>query len=728
MRAAKRHVVLEAWPLTAIVAIALIVTLTWYRGSDLIWGNDTSFPLNARLAGNYFHIPDVGLGAPDVRKLPFIVPTMGVLWLWGAAGLPYDAALVQRCLVVALLVISGASIYALVRLMFRRIEKLAALGAAVFYMFNLYSLTSTWTSMSNLIFHYSLLPLVVLLWLLALRRQSIALAVVSAVVWLVSLTPAYVTTPTVLTDSLLFVSVVLTEFIGAGNRRNRLAVFKCGAAAYGTWIGLNLYWLVPLFAYSSVVTTRGLQTGVPAELYRLNSVPFDKALRLAGYWGVTGTYQGSAYYPWRSYYLDVGVTLALVVPIVAALTFAQRLLRFPDFRVSGNERRYLVLATLLLVISIVAITGPFAPFGNFKEWLLRETGLIGPFRSAYQRFGSYVVLGYVPLIAIGISTAGHVIKGRTPRRLDSLLGTCMMIGVIALITIPPVLPLWTGSAFEPSGIIPSRRITMPSSYEDVRRVIDATPGDFTVLTFPFGKSGSVTPLRWQNGRSGYLGVEPFDLLSTKARVIGDPAAPWIAKLAQRVTRGGLEAIRALRVLDVRYVIVHRDVDRPYLHGVNSWIGTKVQPIAAALDRTRGLTRVSTEGNLDVYRVDSWQPFRVFAVRGYRGQSIYTLRRNQMRAVRYRAKSRFAFDVPAGELEPGEVLVVNHPFDSAWRASGASPISIAPGLTGFRVRDRRAVEVRHWLDRRFPLLLATIPLTLCLAGAAVVVAARRARVR
>jgi hypothetical protein len=130
--------------------------------------------------------------------------------------------------------------------------------------------------------------------------------------------------------------------------------------------------------------------------------------------------------------------------------------------------------------------------------------------------------------------------------------------------------------------------------------------------------------------------------------------------------------------------------------------------------------------LAVYEVRRWKPFRLFAVREYHGGSIYDLPAGRVRAVDYRARSPFSFEVAPGQLGLDDVLVLNNPYDSWWRASGRSPVRVEPGLTGFRVGGRDAIDVGHSLDRRFAYLLATFPLTLCVGAAIVVGALLRAR--
>jgi hypothetical protein len=373
------------------------------------------------------------------------------------------------------------------------------------------------------------------------------------------------------------------------------------------------------------------------------------------------------------------------------------------------------------------MTGPRFPLGSAKLWLFREAGLLDAFRSIYQRFGGYAALAYAPLVALGLSSAARAVSGRLRGRGAAALATVAMIPMIVAVSVLPALPLWTGSTFDSSGIIPARRIDLPASYTGVARSVDGQPGDFALLTFPFGKEGAQIPLEWEGGQAGYVGVEPFSLLSDKPHISGDPTTPWVTRLVRTVAGGGPLALRALQLLDVRYVIVHLDVDKPYLQGIDKWVGTDVAHLVAVLDKTRGLSLVGSPGQLAVYRVEPWRAFRVFAVRGYDGRSIYDLNPGAIRPVAYRG-SPYRLVVQAGQIRKGDVLVVNHPFDSLWRAGGRSPMKVAPGLTGFRVERPGPVLVEHALDRRFPLLLALIPLGFGLAAGAAALATWRRRAR
>ena len=161
----------DGLPLFMLFLCACLSLTTWYGGQQLVWGDDATHPMSLGEIATYFHIPDAGLGAPDTRKLPFILPVGAILAGWHALGVPYDLRFVQPFVIVGLLFAAGGSSYFLVRVLFPVVGKLAAFGAALFYMFNLYSLTTIWSSMSYLSFHYAFLPLVLTAWLVVLTRD-----------------------------------------------------------------------------------------------------------------------------------------------------------------------------------------------------------------------------------------------------------------------------------------------------------------------------------------------------------------------------------------------------------------------------------------------------------------------------------------------------------------------------------------------------------------------------
>lgn len=719
-------------PLALIVSAVLVALGLWYRGKPLLWGVDASGPLTLSDIGQYMRITDPALGGPDARKLPFLLPIGLLLWLWHLAGVPYSASVLQHLLFFVLLVAGGGTMYWLIRTCLPDVRRVAASCGALFYIFNLYALTVIWTPLSNLIFHYSLLPLVFCVFAKAFERGSLTLGIASGVVWTLTLSPAYVTTPVLITDLLLFGSLLVSHLCYAEGIRRKVRLLHVAAVSLVVWTALNLYWLVPAAYYARAEVERGSLGLDPADLYRLNSAPFDGAVRLAGYWGFTSGYKDTPYFSWADFYTHgLGAYVSFVVPIVVLAGMFWRPSRAGTRGVmrtvagsraesvrcrssraasASTTRLYLMLFTGIAVVAIVLMTGPYPPLGSFKAWLVGKTGLAGPFRSVYQRFGNYVAFAYAPLLAAGVERWTRKAVGGRGRRLAA--GLPFAIGVIVVGVL--AWPMWSGATFDRSGIFPASRIRIPSEYHRVASLIDRQRGDFNVLSFPLGSRGLI-PLRWQRGNDGYFGAEPLALLSAKPFVTLDASSPYLRQLVGAAAHGGLRSIPSLRLLNTRFIVVHLDADPEYLRGASDWLGTDVHHLTRRLDRTGALRPLLNTPRLRVYEVKPWRPFGVFAVSGYRGRgSIYGLRFDQVRAVRYKREGAGRYSIPAGELRRGDLLVLNHPFDRFWRLHGEGPIRLEPGLTAFALAPRGTFTVEHILERRLREFLLLVPITLVIS--------------
>ena len=692
--------------------LASIAAVSWYAGAKLAWGDDATHPLSLERIATYYRLLDPGLGGPDGRKFPFLLPLGGILELWRLLNLPYDLTVIQPVVIVLLLSATATSMYALVRYVLPSVPRLGAFGAGLFYTFNLYTTVTIWSSMAYLAVQYAFLPLVIIGWLYALRRRTLAAAIAAALLWAVLLTPAYITTPVAVTDSLLFLAIGLA--VVAASTGSRALTFLTGVELYGVWLCVSTFWLIPLVSSTSAVSASGHAVGDPLQLFRQNSAPLLDAVRLGGYWGITATYLEHPYYAWAGYYRSIGLNASTVVPVLALLgvlawTRGHRIVR----RLPTPERRALYFSLGLVLVGLFLITGTHAPLGGLKGTVVSTLHLSGPFRSVYQRFGSYVTLGYAPLIAAGIGAlqlaAARVARWR-------MGGWLVAVAAVAAAAVVPSWPMWRGTIMDSSGVAPARRITVPPSYRQVARLIDDTPGDFDVLTFPFGGVGAM-PLHWDETNAGfydrgtsrgYSGIEPFDLLTGKGVLTADGTAPYTFGWAKDIVKNH-DRKRALELLNTRYIVLHLDENIPYVTGAGSWTGTAIRKLAGRLDKLHTLPLVYASNTLRVYAVVTWRPFRVFAAKtSKRGRRISLA---HIRPLRYTEHGLSEFVLDTRQLHRGELLVVNRPFDSRWRAAGIAPLDIAPGLTAFRPPLRKNVVVSFPPEARTRRALLLLPCTL-----------------
>jgi hypothetical protein len=461
---------------------------------------------------------------------------------------------------------------------------------------------------------------------------------------------------------LLLAGIGLVELRRIDDKGERRRLFVTASTIIAVWVIANSFWIIPTLYYLRAEGLRGLAAGNPADLVALNSVPFDKAIRLGGYWGLTSGYKGSPYFPWAAFYTQGwGGWIALLLPLIA-LGAAWQVPWPPRSRfcpacgapfqrgvvgvfsctncgahatvrgVSDDTATYVKFFFVVLVISVLLMTGPNEPLGTIKAMVMERSEFFAPFRSVYQRFGEYAALAYAPLVGAGLQSAVSLLRSSWPRPAE-IVGKGLVAAVAAALATILALPMWTGALYDRSGVIPSKRVTIPPEYATVARWIDAQAGDFTVLPFPYGPT-PLTALSWNQGEDGYLGNEPLQLLSGKPFLHGDPSAPYLTDLVVQASGGGTRAGPALRLLNVRYIVVHLDVNRQYLTGLDGWVGMDTQELVSVFDNSPGLTPVLTAGQLRVYEVTGWIPFELFAVTSNPGFSIYALPFSEVRAIRY----------------------------------------------------------------------------------------------
>jgi hypothetical protein len=169
-----------------------------------------------------------------------------------------------------------------------------------------------------------------------------------------------------------------------------------------------------------------------------------------------------------------------------------------------------------------------------------------------------------------------------------------------------------------------------------------------------------------------------------------------------------------------------DANRAFLGDLPAWIGRNSRSVDSAFRRTADLRLVFAGSMLHVYEVTPWRPFRLFALTSFPKKSLYALKFDQVQPVNYSALGDGRYLVHDRTLKAHSTLVLNHPFDSNWRANGRAPLAAAPGLTGFMNVSGDEIVVSHRLDERLPRLLFAVPLTLLVVSVLLVLRLLRMR--
>lgn len=589
---------------TSIIVLIIVcsfgaISFTWFGGRPFLAGNDTILHLNLETIDEYFYACSLNsvYGGADVSKFSFLLPLGALLKLCSFFGLPFSPSIFQKLLVYILFTFSGISAYFLFTTLRPESSFFARLFASSVYMFNFYFMW-LWLSVSYVSIVYVFFPLILAQYIRGIEgEKGLSYMVVTALVWTVTVTPGY-GKPFVVTNWLVVLSFLVFYVMTIRNRvRARRAVCRTLWLG-GIWFALNMLWIIPLFSSFHGELWRHAIEGVSSwVLFRCNSVSIVDGMRFMGYYGLTGVHEGSPLFPWYGVYDS---------PLFVAVSFLVPILAFSSFILNKRDKRLIYFGVLTSVF-LFFVKGPNPPLGFVNTFLFSHFNLSFIFRSSYQRFMGYVVLGSAILIASTIDELSKLGARVKNGLLNGFRGLSIALLFVCLVGILPH-PLWTGSLYDQSGVIPAKRVEIPNYYYDAAEWLDAREGDFNVLPLPFPSQHKII-FSWDGGEDGYLAKYPFLLLSSKQFITNDFGDRTGSTLSRLIISGAIEDSSVLNVFNVRYIVFHRDTNWMYYGETPNTL----RQIQASLNSINGLILERSFGEIDIYRNTLWRPNRAFSL-------------------------------------------------------------------------------------------------------------------
>jgi len=578
-----------------IISLLGTISLTWFKGRSFLFGCDTVLPLNQSAIDEYFYAWtwSSAYSGADISKFSFLLPLGSFLKLFSLSNTLFSPSIFQKLLIYITFTFSGISTYFLLTTL-RLKSPFARLFASLLYMFNFYFLW-LWVSVSYLPLVYAFFPLILALYIKGVREgKDLPHAVIAALIWTVTVTPGY-GKPFVAINWFIILSFFIFYVVSVRNKGKTKKALRFTFILTVVWFALNAIWIVPLFSsFHEELEAHAIPEVTPWALFEHNSVKIVDGIRLMGYYGLTTSYKGSPWFPWYGIYNS---------PLFIIISFFLPILAFSAFIVNKRNKD-LTYFGILTIIFLFLVKGPNPPLGSVNTFLFSHFNLDFIFRSVYQRFMGYVVLGYVVLIAF---TIDGLIKTESKKRSFAVLrGLLIMLVFAGLVGILPH-PLWTGSLYDRSGIIPSIRVEIPSYYYEATDWIDAQQCDFNVLPLPFPINNKL-PLLWDNGENGYRAKYPFTMLSSKRFITNDFGNQTASILVDLIVNGAINDSSVLNVFNVKYIIFHRDANWKYLEGISD-----AGQIQRSLDSMNGLVLEKSFGKIDIYRNTHWKPTHAYSL-------------------------------------------------------------------------------------------------------------------
>src|SRR3989338_644797 len=345
--------------------------------------------------------------------------------------------------------------------------------AAVFYVFNLYSLIQIWGRfLYTQIAGWAVLPVFTYFQIKFVResriRYALAASCVSLIVPIAYGAPSYIIT-------IWFPSVVffLHEVFRVKNVIKKILSFFLSGFI---WAVFHFWWLIPYMILSSESfskqATPNDSISVLAGLSKF--FKFDSIIFLRD--GYFGDNLGSL---WSFYgeakYLILSLTVLSVV--ILGISVSRK----------AKIHKYLLF---ILVASLFFVKGLNPPFGKeFFSTLFNVFSFMGVFRNPFEKFGLIILIPYSIFFALGYF---YLFKRD---RLSKLLAQ-----IILIITFVLVWPFWTGKFI--SGSV---KIQVPDYYKSANAYLNSF-GSERLFHLPF-LNGDGIRYSW-----GYRGLEPSEFI------------------------------------------------------------------------------------------------------------------------------------------------------------------------------------------------------------------------
>lgn len=543
------------------LVIPLILVVSWSNPEYMLAKAEEGIPLyspDRTLDLLRYPYNEVGLGFGHAFHLPRVTFFVFNAWL-GSLG--FDGWTIQSIVFYLLLVTSFIIIPLLVTRLFPSSRKEVGIFTALFYCFNLFSLSQVWGRfLYPLFFLWSYLPLFLYLWIRYLdsgRLKDLGLFLMSSLVFSAAFgLPASVFA--------VFAPSVLYSVFKLFLNKDLKKVLARSLTLMVLWMVVNFWWIYPLYSLADTSYTSYLEQ--------------DKSF--------TSLTEVSKYFPSRQllllkqgylfdeksvlhelYVRDGSVLLSMLVLFIVIL----------GVLIVRKEKIWLYLVALFIA-SWYIVKGANPPLGeSFYKIIYSYFPLTQSLRNPYEKFGVVFLLTYSIFFATGLS---FIVSFFGRKRVIA----AVMILLFVIFYLP--LPLWTKMVFGNGTYI-----RVPGYYQSINELLIGKQ-DGRILHTPF-LSGSGLKYSW-----GYDGEDPSDYLfvnSSISRILSLPKLDdYYLQLGKSIKNGNFSKL--LMTSNVKFIVNHKDrITSPDLR-------ENVDQARSTISHWKGVSFVDEVGELELYEL------------------------------------------------------------------------------------------------------------------------------
>lgn len=553
-----------------LASLSLFLTLSWIPSNKVVGGGDVGIPtflpqrILSVISNSWWETQSTGTTNPaSFTAIPFYL----ILSFFDNLGVSAD--ITQKGFIFVILLGGSFSIYLLAREF--SLGKYTSFLAALFFLFNLITLSVWHRGVHNAMLMLLLMPLSLLLLVKGIKYKKyiyiLWIDLISVLLSYVFGTPAYVAAIWILWLSFLFVYFILSF----KDKKERKFILSYTALLFISWVGINSWWL-----YHFIEGSRYVFGQFSAEEIKSRSSSVLVALQV--YTKPEYVLRGiNAFYhynnlDWGKFYLS---------PTQILFSWIPTLIIFSTLLVKDNYRKFFWIFLIFLIGVVIFISkGVNAPVGVLNRLAYDYIGILAPLRNPYEKVGILLVIPYSLLFALGVSYIFKRLK-----RININLAALVIFPLIFISLGIVVWPLWRGEIFRTEKS--ESYFSIPSYYEEANSWLETRHDDTRILHLP-AASGESVDYNW-----GYTGIEPSQLFfegSSVAYAVGlENVDALLKSLITLIHKQDTPRIaKSFSMLNVGWVIVHNETDwrdrglEP-VERINAWLKSKPEFLEHQVD-------------------------------------------------------------------------------------------------------------------------------------------------
>lgn len=423
-------------------------------------------------------------------------------------------------------------------------REIIALLSGLFYLLNPYSMSQIWgRGQYAQYFSFALIPLMLLLFVIALKKRSYIFAPLIALISLPFAT-AYGFMTVIFIQWLLFSLYGMFLIVTDKEKKKNILflVFFCPLTLL-LWLMVHAWWIVPIFL-SGAATFGNYLNNAQENINSLIGVSNNfKPWVLIRLLQETYFFAPSAFSP---HYAN------LFFQIISFIT--------PLFLLFGliavfkkKELQKTKIFVWLFILGFLVSLGANLPFGSLFIWLFQNIPALQMFRNPYEKFGIVLLLAYAPLFAIGVVSFFQLLQKK--RLLTKVSGIGLGF-IICLFLSIYLWPMWSGKIVA----FPDGKIGLPQMhyYNELENFLEKNSSENTRILMTPIWSGDGAFYLW--GEKRYQGVDPMPFFMKREVISSTLQIPlyydFIRSIRQNIYQQDLSG--ALSLLRVNYLVDRED--------------------------------------------------------------------------------------------------------------------------------------------------------------------------